>query len=286
MKPNPTRGLALAIGALALALAGPVAAQEGEKAPITDQDVSLAAQGLAQQLQRIPAQLRAAVLVDYLIDRELLAAEARRGGVEDSETFKAKLAFYATQALRDTSVEKVLAEGLEDEAIQARYEKEIAKLPKEEEVHARHILVETEEEAKSAAEEVRGGADFGEVAKARSTGPSAANGGDLGYFTKDKMVAEFSKAAFALEVGEVSDPVKSKFGWHVIKLEGRRDKAPPALAEVEDSIRSLVLQDTVESLSGSLREAATIEFKVPGLDLSAMRGGGQGADGEDDAGEN
>jgi len=274
------RGLGLAVCALAAALAGAALAEDAapqilvtvDGAPITERDVAMAAEGLRQELQQVPAQLRAAVLVDFLIDRELLATEARKGGVESKDGYKARIAYFTTQALRDAYVEEVLRPGIEDAAIQARYDEEVAKLPKVEEVRARHILVKTEEEAKAAAEEVRGGADFAEVAKARSTGPSAPKGGDLGYFTKDKMVPEFAEAAFALKIGEVSEPVETKFGWHVIKVEDRRTKQPPPLADVETSVRSMVLQDKVQSLSGSLRKAASIEFKVPGLDLSAMHG--------------
>src|SRR5258708_12651326 len=108
------------------------------------------------------------------------------------------------------------------------YEEASKQITGEEEVHARHILVETEDEAKAVAEELKKGADFAELAKKKSKDPGASDGGDLGFFTKDQMVPEFSAAAFALEPGKTSDPVKPQFGWHITKLEEKRSpKAPP-----------------------------------------------------------
>ena len=106
----------------------------------------------------------------------------------------------------------------------------------------------------------RGGDDFAALAEAHSTGPSAPRGGDLGYFTADRMVPAFSEAAFALEVGAVSDPVQSEFGWHVIKLEDRRLRPPPPLEEVRDQMTALVLRDLIRSKTEELRRAADIEI--------------------------
>lgn len=264
------RGAAAQISALAIVLgalaASPATAQEAEVVAtvngeaITQRDVAIAVETLGPQLQRVPEQLRPAIIIDMLIDQKVLADAARSEGVEDNEIYKQRLAYFTDQALRDAYVETVLADSITDEEVKTRYDAEVAKLPAQEEARARHILVETEEAAKEVAEAAKGGADFAELAKEKSTGPSGPNGGDLGYFTADRMVPEFSAAAFALEVGGISDPIKTQFGWHVIKLEDKRQKPPPPLDEVSTQIKALVLRDRIQERSKALREAATIEY--------------------------
>src|SRR5882762_6858603 len=120
------------------------------------------------------------------------------------------------------------------------YEDASKQISGEEEVHARHILVETEDEAKAVAEELKKGADFAERAKKKSKDPGASDGGDLGFFTKDQMVPEFSTVAFALEPGKISDPVKSQFGWHIIKVEEKRSRKAPEFEQVKAQIETYV----------------------------------------------
>ena len=105
-------------------------------------------------------------------------------------------------------------------------------------MRARHILVETEDEAKAILDQLKGGADFATLAKEKSKDPGAAEGGDLGYFTKDQMVPEFAEVAFKMYPGQLSDPVKTQFGWHVIKLEDKRTKQPPEFDKVKDQIEA------------------------------------------------
>ncbi|MCL4144383.1 UNVERIFIED_CONTAM: hypothetical protein GTU68_067142 [Idotea baltica] len=134
--------------------------------------------------------------------------------------------------------------------------------PEQEEVRARHILVEEEETAKEITEALRGDkGDFAELAKEKSTGPSGASGGDLGYFLKGDMVAPFAEAAFALEKGAVSDPVKTQFGWHVIKLEDRRMRKPPAFEELEGQLRQQLMQATAQQIIAEVKEATEVETK-------------------------
>jgi peptidyl-prolyl cis-trans isomerase C len=130
----------------------------------------------------------------------------------------------------------------------------------DEEVRARHILVEKEDDAKTIVADIKKGADFAEVAKKKSIEPGAAeSGGDLGYFTKDQMVPEFADAAFKLDKGKVSDPVKSQFGWHVIKVEDKRKKPPPTFEQVQDQLQSFVARKAQTDLVTRLRTAAKIE---------------------------
>ena len=155
-----------------------------------------------------------------------------------------------------------------DEAMKKVYEDASKQITGEQEVHARHILVETEDEAKAIADELKKGADFAELAKKKSKDPGASDGGDLGFFTKDQMVPEFSAVAFALEPGKISDPVKSQFGWHIIKVEEKRNRQAPAFDQVKAQIETYVTRKAQADYVAKLREAA----KVERLDKPAERG--------------
>ena len=139
------------------------------------------------------------------------------------------------------------------------YEEASKQITGEVEVRARHILVETEDEAKAVAEELKKGADFAELAKKKSKDPGASDGGDLGFFTKDQMVPEFSAVAFVLEPGKVSDPVKSQFGWHVIKVEEKRNRQAPPFEQVKGQIETYVTRKAQADYVAKLREAAKVE---------------------------
>ena len=151
----------------------------------------------------------------------------------------------------------------------------MTKLPPETELHARHILVEDEGTAKQVAERAKKGEDFLALSKEFSKDPgSAADGGDLGWFTKDKMVKEFSDAAFKLEPGQISDPVKSQFGWHIIKVEEKRTKPAPQFAEVQDQIGNYLSQRAQQTLLLSLREKAKIvQLDKPAAPSTGAAGG-------------
>ena len=129
----------------------------------------------------------------------------------------------------------------------------------EEEVHARHILVATEDEAKAVLAQLKGGADFATLAKEKSKDPGGAEGGDLGYFTKDQMVPEFAEVAFKLDKGQISDPVKTQFGWHIIKVEDKRIKPRPTFEQVKPQIENYVAHRAQAQLVENLRKNATIE---------------------------
>jgi peptidyl-prolyl cis-trans isomerase C len=128
----------------------------------------------------------------------------------------------------------------------------------EQEVHARHILLETEDQAKAIAKKLKKGADFAELAKNESKDPRASDGGDLGFFTKDQML-EISNVAFALEPGTISDPVKSQFGWHIIKVEEKRTRKAPDFEAVRNQIETYVTRKAQADYVAKLREAAKVE---------------------------
>ncbi len=126
-------------------------------------------------------------------------------------------------------------------------------------MRARHILVETEDEAKAILEQLKAGADFATLAKEKSKDPGAADGGDLGYFNKGQMVPEFSEVAFKMYPGQLSNPVKTQFGWHIIKLEDKRQRKPPPFDAVKDQLAEYVARRAQTAFVTKLRERAKIE---------------------------
>lgn len=270
------RGLAAGVIMACAVVAGvpqTVFAQDGDEVlgtvngqAITRQDLDLTLNDLKDQLGQMPAEQRDGAALTALIDIRALAQKAEEAGLDETEDFKREMVFLRQRALHNAYfVKEVLGKITEDE-IRARYDKEIAATPAENEVHARHILLETEDEAKAVIAELDGGADFETLAKEKSTGPSSSSGGDLGYFTRGRMVPEFEEAAFALDVGAYTkEPVKTQFGWHVIKLEDKRAVQPPAFAEVKNQIQSILLQERYFETLGKLREEAEIEITDPAL---------------------
>src|SRR5438309_4849216 len=146
-----------------------------------------------------------------------------------------------------------------DDNMKKVYEDAAKQISGEQEVHARHILVETEDQAKKIEDELKKGADFAELAKKESKDPGASDGGDLGFFTKDQMVPEFSAVAFALEPGKISDPVKTQFGWHIIKVEEKRTRKAPDFEQVKPQIETYVVRKAQADYVAKLREAAKVE---------------------------
>ncbi len=242
---------------LARAEADVVAIVDGKA--ITASDVAFATRELETQLARYPEPRRRELIIRYLVDRALMVKAARDAGIDKTPAYQKRLAYLQDQALRDVLFKQETA--VSDADAKAFYDKLVAKEPPREEIRARHILVKTEDEAKAIIKELEGGADFAELAKARSTGPSGKkSGGDLGYFGAGQMIKPFEKVAFALKKGEISKPVKTKFGWHVIKLEDRRQSKPPAFEGIKDKLIPLLRRTKGEELISRLRKAAKIEF--------------------------
>ena len=230
---------------------------------ITTQELALAQEDLQGQFTGAPPEQMKAMVLNALIDIKLLAAEARKAGVADEQSIKSRLAFFEARTLHNEWYLREAFENISDEDVKSRYDAEIANAPKETEIKARHILLETEEAAKAVITELDGGADFAELAKTKSTGPSGPNGGDLGYFGKGQMVPEFEQAAFELETGTFSkEPVKTQFGWHVIFKEDERDRQPPAFDQIKDNIRQAVARERYLALTKAARE----KFEVDILD--------------------
>jgi peptidyl-prolyl cis-trans isomerase C len=159
---------------------------------------------------------------------------------------------------------------LTDEAMREVYNDAVKSMSGQEEVRARHILVETEEEAKAILEQLKAGADFATLAKEKSKDPGGADGGDLGYFSKDQMVPEFSEVAFKMYPGQLSNPVKTQFGWHIIKLEDKRTKPVPSFEQVRERIEAFITRKAQSELIAKLRQGAKIERIDPPDDKPAQ----------------
>ncbi len=254
-----------------LVVAGPVAAADdaADKDPVvaTVDGTEIRLSELVEAQQLLPEQYRAMPLhviydplLNSIIDSKLAAAEARRQKLQEDESIKREIALATERILEQNVVSRHIEEGLTDEALRTRYDEQIASFSSTDQIRARHILVETEDEAKKLIEELNGGADFAELAKEHSTGPSGPNGGDLGFFNKEEMVPEFAEAAFALEDGAITqEPVQTQFGWHVIKTEEHRKSDPPSFEAVRDTLRQEMSQELHTSYMADLRSKATIE---------------------------
>ena len=234
-------------------------------------ELEAAQRGLPEQYRQVPLQLIYGPLLDRVIDSRLLADEAERSRVAEDENVQEQLARARAQVLRDALVEQRLAQGVTEEKLRERYEQSKQSTDfAHEEVQARHILLPSEEEAKAVIEQLQEGADFGDLAKDKSIGPSAETGGDLGFFRREQMVPEFAEAAFAMDVGAISEePVQTQFGWHVINVVDKR-KVEPTFAESEPQLREDIARDIVTALLQDLRGGARIErFNLDGSPMEA-----------------
>ena len=234
--------------------------------PVHRAEVEAAARGLPDQMRQMPIEMLYGVLLDRVIDFRLLANEAERQNVDEDPAAEAALAQARAAVLREFLVQQTIEEGLTEERLRALYEERKAEEGfAQEEVHARHILVQSEDEAKAVIEEIEGGADFAAVAEERSVGPSGPAGGDLGFISRDQVVPEFADAAFALDAGETtSEPVQTQFGWHVIDVVERRN-VEPSYDETAPQLRQELAREIVTALVEDLREGAEIErFNMDG----------------------
>jgi peptidyl-prolyl cis-trans isomerase C len=236
-----------------------VATVNGDK--IMKKDVTDALQSLPQ-LQGADVQQIFPRIVDQIITEKLLSSATKKAHVQDTPEFKKRLDIVQSQLAKQLYVEEFLKDKITDAQIKSEYEKFKKSNAGKEEVRARQILVSTEEEAKQVIKDLDGGAKFEDLAKQRSSGPSAQNGGEIpGYFVKEEMIPEISNAAFALKPGTYTkEPVKSQFGWHVLKLEDKRPRNVPDFKDVEMAIRNKLGQDALSALSQDLRSKADIKL--------------------------
>ena len=254
-----------AAGCLAMVLlAGPARAEDKVLAKVNgseirQSDVKMAEEELAASLAQMDPATKDENVLAFLIDMKIVAKAAEDKKLADSDEFKKRLNFTRNRLLMDSLLASEGKAATTDAAMKQVYEDASKQITGEQEVHARHILVETEDEAKAVKAELDKGADFAELAKKKSKDPGASDGGDLGFFTKEQMVPEFSEVAFKLDPGKISDPVKSQFGWHIIKVEEKRNRKPPEFDQVKAQIETYVTRKAQADYVGKLREGAKIE---------------------------
>ena len=240
--------------------------------PIYLSELEIAQQALPAQYRNVPLQSVFPALLERIINSRLVVADAKKNKAEADPAYKKRMAFVEEQVIQDYWLTKEVGKRITPEKMQERYQEKLKSMPAEEEVHARHILVATEQEAKDLLAELKKGTPFDKLAKEKSTDKaSGAEGGDLGWFKRTDMVKEFADAAFNLKKGELSDtPVKTQFGYHIIKVEDRRQAPPPSFDELAEQIREEMGREAVGQFFDQLRSTAKVEkFNIDGSKVEA-----------------
>ncbi|ODR96341.1 hypothetical protein AUC70_15795 [Methyloceanibacter stevinii] len=242
---------------------------------IKQSDLDFAASEVGPRLGTVRPDDRKRILMQFVIENELLAGAGEKEKLDEADTFAKREAYHRRRALRDAYFDKNVTGGVSEAEAKKVFEENIAKVKPEQEIKARHILVDTEDQAKAIKAELDGGADFAKLASEKSKDKNA-EGGDLGFFTRGQMLKPFEDAAFALDVGQISDPVKTSFGWHVIQVEEKRDQKLPTFDDVKDPIMSQLVVRKAQTVVSDLRSNADIEIIDPdikrSMDDAAMRG--------------
>ncbi|MGZ9086519.1 MAG: peptidylprolyl isomerase, partial [Rhodoplanes sp.] len=241
-------------------------------ADIRQSDLALAEEDVGQNIPAGTPEAKRDWLINYVADMLVLARYAEANKVPDSADFKRRLAFLRDKALMESVLRDTGKTALTNEAMRAVYDEAVKQMADEQEVHARHILFrvadandqnaskEAEAKAKATLARINKGEDFATLAKDLTDDPPGKqDGGDLGYFTKDQMVPEFSEVAFKLDKGQISDPIKTPFGWHIIKIEDKRKRQAPEFDQVKDQIETFVTRKAQIDLLNKLRTDAKIE---------------------------
>ncbi|MTJ83583.1 MAG: parvulin peptidyl-prolyl isomerase [Telmatospirillum sp.] len=265
------------LAAVMTAVAVPVFAADADPvvATINGKEIHRSAVVQAQQaipqLRQMPLDAVYDQLLDHVVTGQLLLDQARQMKLDDDPQVKSAVEDAHNRILQQAYLSKRVEADISEDAVKQRYEEVKKTLPPKEEVKVRHILLDSEADAKKVIADLKGGAKFEDLAKAKTKDPSGtANGGDLGYIGKGDTVPEFSEAAFKLKPGEVSKtPVKSQFGWHVIKVEDRRMAPPPSYDEVKGAIRNELAQKDVQTVIEGLKAQAQVKkFNADGTPMT------------------
>jgi peptidyl-prolyl cis-trans isomerase C len=234
--------------------------------PITEADMRFAEGELGNELANLPADVKRRALAEYLIDNALFAEAAEAEKLGSDPAFEEQMRYLRQRLLREQYFEKTLKGTVGEADAKKIYDAKVAEMKPEDEVAARHILVDSEEKAKELRAKIVGGADFAQLAKENSSDTgSKEQGGLLGYFTKGQMVPEFDEAVFKMIEGQVSEPVKTNFGWHIIKLEDRRRKEPPAFDTVKATIINSLVVRKAQEKAAELRGKAAVDYVDAGI---------------------
>ena len=277
LQATPLRAGIIAAGLVLVLTGGPARADDVDPVvakvngtEIHQSDLAVAEEE-AGQLPPMSPNAKKDYLVQFVTDMILVSQAAEAEKMGDTLEFKRKLAFNREKLLMEQLLQKAGKEALTDKAMHDVYDEAAKQMGQEQEVHARHILIraaagddkaskEAEDKIKAIIVRLKKGEDFAKVASEATEDPSGkANGGDLGYFSKEQMVPEFSDTAFKLDKGQISEPVKTQFGWHVIKVEDKRVKPVPPFDEVKPQIENYVQRKAQAEMVTSLRASAKIE---------------------------
>jgi peptidyl-prolyl cis-trans isomerase C len=258
---------ALAVAALLFAPTVPLHAQDSDPViarvngvDVHESDLATAEDEIGSNMPQMAPEQKRDYLITYLADVIVLSQAAEQQNLGNDAAVKHQLAFDRNKVLMEALLQKAGRSAQTDDALHALYDQAVKQMKPEEEVHAHHILVASEDEAKQIEAALKNGTDFATLAKEKSKDPSgAANGGDLGWFTRDQMVPEFADAAFKLDKGQISDPVHTQFGWHIIRVDDKRIKPTPTFDQVKPQLENYVAHRAQEELVENLRKTAKIE---------------------------
>jgi peptidyl-prolyl cis-trans isomerase C len=234
---------------------------------IKNSDLDFAATEVGPQLAAFPPEQRRMMLLQFVIENELMAGAAVKEKLDTGQSFEDRLKYHRRRTLRDAYYDKLVRGGVSDAEAKKLYDEKVGGLKPEEEIHARHILVKTEQEAKDIAERLKKGEDFATLAKEKSQ-DAGAEGGDLGFFARGQMIKPFEEAAFKLEAGKISDPIQTQFGWHIIKVEEKRTRPLPSFDEVKDTIYNQLTQQKATQTLRDLQGTAKIDIVDPEIKKS------------------
>jgi peptidyl-prolyl cis-trans isomerase C len=238
---------------------------------IKQSDLDFAATEVGSRLATYTPADRRKILLQYVIENELMAEAGQKDSLDKGPTFPDRVKYHERRALRDAFFDADIANAVTEDAAKKIYDEKITQIKPEQEIHARHILVDTEAEAKEIEERLKKGEDFATLAKEKSKDANS-EGGDLGFFTRGTMLKQFEDAAFALEVGQISDPVQTQFGWHIIKVEEKRDQPLPTFDQVKEAIIAQLVQQKAQEVVTGLRASAKVEVVDPELKKSMGSG--------------
>jgi peptidyl-prolyl cis-trans isomerase C len=267
--------VATLFAALLIVLGGQAAgAQEGVIAKvngkaITDTDMKLAEAEIGNDLGSLPEATKRRVLLEFLIENQLFADAAEGQKLGAGQGFDDRMQYWRRRALRDAYFDKSVREAISDADARKFYDSQVGTVKPEEEVRARHILVDNRDKAREIYEKIAHGSDFAQLAKENSKDPGSKDqGGELGFFIHGQMVPQFEEAAFKLKKGEVSEPFESQFGWHIVRVDDRRQRSAPAFEAVKDRVVASMIHKKAQQVATDLRGKAQIEYIDPEIKRS------------------
>ena len=248
------------LGSLAAGAQDAVIAKVNGKT-ITEADMRLAEAEIGSDLGSLPEATKRRVLAEFLIENQLFADAAESQKLGSGAGFSDRMQYWRRRSLRDVYFDKTVKDTVSDADAQKFYDSQVGGAKADQEVRARHILVESKEKARELFEKIAYGTDFAELAKQHSKDPgSKEQGGDLGFFSRGQMVPQFEEAAFKLQKGEVSQPFETQFGWHIVRVDERRDQKAPAFDAVKERIRAAIIHQKAQQIATDLRGKAKIEY--------------------------